>query len=233
MSRSLTNSSFSNPSFLCIRQFRLFSRSLTSTCTFQTTSRPSSSQSGLLGQRTFSQLQSAKARIPAPYRPFPSFNPGNKLKLIQPRHCSSMAPAVASDRDVLPDNIKPINYDISLFDLELSGAFTYQGTVTILAKIQKQSTEITLNTHELKIHGVEVSLEHTKTQQSFKSTGVTYDGPRQRATITFAEEIPVSEKATITIKFEGVINQSMAGFSMASCKCYKSFRLSQAFMLVS
>jgi aminopeptidase N len=129
-----------------------------------------------------------------------------------------MAPAIAADRDILPDNIKPINYDISLFDIELGGAFSYQGTVSILSKILKPSKEITLNTHQLKIHSAEVLLEHTKTQQSFKSTGVSYDAPRQRATILFEEELPVSEKATLVIKFEGTVNNDMAGFYRSKYK---------------
>lgn len=123
-----------------------------------------------------------------------------------------MAPAVASDRDILPDNIKPVNYDISLYDIELGGGFSYQGTINILSKIIKSSKEITLNTHQLKIHSAEVQLKHTKTQQSINSAAISYDAPRQRATISFNEELPVSEKATLVIKFEGIINNNMAGF---------------------
>ncbi|KAG4436463.1 hypothetical protein IFR05_008048 [Cadophora sp. M221] len=129
-----------------------------------------------------------------------------------------MASAVAKDRDILPDNIKPINYDLALYDIELGGDFSYQGEVGILAKIVKSSKEITLNTHLLKIHTVEVSLEHTKTQQTFKSSGITYDAPRQRATISFTEDLPTSEKALITIKFEGTINNDMAGFYRSKYK---------------
>jgi len=129
-----------------------------------------------------------------------------------------MAPAIAADRDVLPDNIKPVHYDISLFDLELGGAFSYQGSVSILCKILKSSKEITLNTHLLKIHSAEVSLEHTKTQQTFKSSGISYHAPRQRATISFSEELPASEKATVVIKFEGTINNDMAGFYRSKYK---------------
>lgn len=116
------------------------------------------------------------------------------------------------DRDTLPNNIKPVNYDISIYDLELGGGFTYQGTVSILSKITKDSKEIVLNSHQLKIHGAEVTLEHTKTQQKFQSVDISYDVPRQRATISFAEDLPVSEKALLVIKFQGTMNDDMAGF---------------------
>ncbi|RDL38483.1 Metalloproteases (Zincins), catalytic [Venustampulla echinocandica] len=123
-----------------------------------------------------------------------------------------MAPVTVADRDVLPDSVKPINYDISIFDIELGGAFSYQGTVSILSKITTPTREIVLNSHQLKIHSAEVSLEHTKTQQVFKSTGTSYDVQSQRATLSFPDELPVSEKALLVIKFQGTINNDMAGF---------------------
>ncbi|KAI6708974.1 hypothetical protein JHW43_008509 [Diplocarpon mali] len=119
---------------------------------------------------------------------------------------------MVGDRDILPDNIRPLNYDISIYDIELGGAFSYTGTVKILSKIVKSSREITLNAHLLKIHSAEVSLEHTKTQQTFKSSAISYDVPRQRASISFPEDLPTAEKAFIVIEFAGTINNDMAGF---------------------
>jgi hypothetical protein len=49
---------------------------------------------------------------------------------------------------ILPDTVKPINYDISIYDLELGGKFSYQGTVSILSAIVKGTKEITLNAHQ-------------------------------------------------------------------------------------
>lgn len=118
----------------------------------------------------------------------------------------------AVDRDILPDNVKPVNYDISLFDLELGGAFSYQGTVAIQLKITKNSKEISLNSHLLKIHGAELSVDHTKTSQSFKATEISYDAPRQRATLVFPEDLPISEKANLVLQFQGTMNSDMAGF---------------------
>jgi aminopeptidase N len=120
------------------------------------------------------------------------------------------------DRDILPGTIKPVNYDISIYDLEFGGAFSYRGTVSILSKIIKSSKEIVLNSHQLKIHAVEVSLEHSKTQQKVQSKYISYDVPRQRATIFFAEDLPVSDKALIVIRFQGIMNNDMAGFCMYS-----------------
>ncbi|GME61115.1 Aminopeptidase 2 [Neofusicoccum parvum] len=119
---------------------------------------------------------------------------------------------MASDRDVLPDTVKPSNYAISLYDLEFGGSFGYQGTVIISAEIRKPTKQIVLNTHQLKIHEASVVTEHTKTQQSIKTTNVSYDEKNQRATLTFDQELPASSKADVTI------NQLMAGFYRSKYK---------------
>lgn len=125
-----------------------------------------------------------------------------------------MVSAEILDRDILPATVKPVNYDLSIYDIELGGAFSYQGTVSILSKITKPTKDITLNTHQLKIHSAEVSLE----QKSFKAADISYDAPRQRATLSFSEELPTSDKATVVIKFQGTINNDMAGFYRSKYK---------------
>jgi aminopeptidase N len=122
-----------------------------------------------------------------------------------------------NDRDTLPDTIKPINYDISIYDIELGGNFTYQGTVSILATVVRTSKEIVLNSHQIKIHSAEVQLEHTKTQQTLTASDISYDAPRQRVTLSFPEEIPLA-KTVIVLKFEGIINNDMAGFYRSKYK---------------
>jgi Peptidase M1 N-terminal domain len=122
-----------------------------------------------------------------------------------------------NDRDTLPDTIKPISYDISIYDIELGGNFTYQGTVSILATVVRASKEIVLNSHQIKIHSAEVQLERTKTQQTLTASEISYDAPRQRVTLSFPEEIPLA-KAVIVLKFEGIINNDMAGFYRSKYK---------------
>lgn len=149
---------------------------------------------------------------------YPNIYQEPRLNFSPTRRYLIMASNVVIDRDILPDNVKPVNYDISLSDLEFGGDFTYQGTVTILAKIVKSSEEITLNSHQLKIHGAEVSVENAKFQKSFRSTKVSYDIPRQRVTICFSDHIPESDKAQVVIKFQGTMNNDMAGFYRSKYK---------------
>jgi aminopeptidase N len=122
-----------------------------------------------------------------------------------------------SDREVLPDNVKPVHYNVSLRDLEFE-TWTYKGTVTIDSEIVKPTKQVILNTLELKLSGAKATVQHTKGSQTFESTDFSYDDKAQRATITFAEELPVSSKASVAIDFEGIMNNEMAGFYRSKYK---------------
>jgi aminopeptidase N len=103
-------------------------------------------------------------------------------------------------------SVKPINYNLSLYNLEFLGKWSYQGTVKIDLDIKKSAKEIVLNTHQLVLHSAELTTEQSKTEQALKSSGISYDEANQRATITFGQEFPVSSKAVLEIKFQGVMN---------------------------
>ncbi|KAF2432236.1 hypothetical protein EJ08DRAFT_585779 [Tothia fuscella] len=118
----------------------------------------------------------------------------------------------SSDRDVLPDTVKPTNYDIKIHDLELGGKFSYQGRVKIALEIKKSAKEIVLNTNQLVIHGAELSTEHTKMESSAKASNISYDTDAQRATLSFDQEFPKASKAWLDITFQGTMNNLMAGF---------------------
>lgn len=111
-----------------------------------------------------------------------------------------------------------MNYNLSLYDLELSGAWSYQGTVKIDAEVKADTKEIILNTYKLKIHGAEVQTEQNKTEGSIKTNNVSYDEKNQRATLHFEQSVPQSHKAVITITFQGTINNDMAGFYRSKYK---------------
>lgn len=48
-------------------------------------------------------------------------------------------------------SVKPLNYNLSLFDLEFGGGWRYNGIVKIDAAVQRASTKIVLNSKELEI----------------------------------------------------------------------------------
>ncbi|KAI8231737.1 Aminopeptidase 2 [Colletotrichum sp. SAR 10_96] len=122
-----------------------------------------------------------------------------------------------ADREVLPDSIKPSHYVLSLRDLNFKD-WTYKGTVTIDAEVVKPSKEIVLNALEIKLLDAKIAVGHTKSTQSWESKNFSCGEKQQRATITFDEEIPQAQKAVLTIEFEGIINNDMAGFYRSKYK---------------
>ncbi|KAI9807547.1 MAG: hypothetical protein M1825_005487 [Sarcosagium campestre] len=124
----------------------------------------------------------------------------------------------AADRDVLPDTLKPTNYNISLYDLELGGAFSYQGTVKINVDIAKSTKTIVLNAHQLKLSKAELLVVYSKTQQTYEASNISYDEKSQRVSLGFPQELPPSSKALLTIVFSGTVNNVMAGFYRSKYK---------------
>ncbi|QQK47992.1 Aminopeptidase [Penicillium digitatum] len=122
-----------------------------------------------------------------------------------------------ADRDLLPDNVKPIHYRVSLFSLDFMD-WTYRGTVIIDVQIVKCTSQITLNSFQLRLSHAKIVLDQTKPPRDIESTTFTYDEPAQRVTIIFNQELPVSQMAAISIEFEGVINNEMAGFYRSKYK---------------
>jgi aminopeptidase N len=100
------------------------------------------------------------------------------------------------------DRVKPKHYTLSIYDLELGGAFSYQGTVAIQVDIKSETNEITLNTCQLKIHSVELN----SGSETYTTSAVTHDERRQRSTLAFEQKLPTGPDAVLTIKFQGTMN---------------------------
>ena len=119
---------------------------------------------------------------------------------------------MALDRDVLSDEVKPINYAISLTDLKAGEPWTYQGKVDIELEVKKTTKSITLNTFELKVHSADFVSDSGKHSSAVKASNISFDKKNQRCTFSFDQELLQSPKSVLSIAFEGVMNNHMAGF---------------------
>ena len=139
----------------------------------------------------------------------------SQSRFPQVRFCSAdfRNGMAASDRDILPNTIKPLNYDLSLYNLEFGGSWGYDGLVKIQAQVSP-TKEVVLNTKELKITSAYV-LSNGKKVASM--TEVTDDKTNERATITLDSELPTGD-AEIAIEFKGTMNDTMAGFYRSKYK---------------
>jgi len=120
---------------------------------------------------------------------------------------------ITKGREVLPANVKPLHYDLTL-EPDFAN-FTYQGTVTIDLDVIDDTTSITLNTNELKIHSTKVV---TGQQLITDSPTLASDDDAQTTKVSFDQTIPSGSKAQLTMTFSGILNDNMAGFYRSSFK---------------
>ncbi|KAL6233896.1 hypothetical protein BDW75DRAFT_180445 [Aspergillus navahoensis] len=149
-------------------------------------------------------------------RTFPACLHRPAISITSIRHCSSEVRAMASkDRDTLPSVVKPAHYDISLFDLQFGGSWSYKGIVSITSKVNSPTREVVLNAKEIEVHHAKVlgrdGAELAKTSE------ITYDQKSERVTLGFPEELPRSE-IVVSISFTGTMNNAMAGFYRSKYK---------------
>lgn len=108
--------------------------------------------------------------------------------------------------------VKPVNYDLSIYGLELGGAFSYKGTVCIDIDIKKPTSVITLNAHQLQIQTAKVTTDQNESESGVKPSDTSYDEKKQRISFHFKDDLPPTSKAALTIEFTGTMNNHMAGF---------------------
>ncbi|KAL1848037.1 hypothetical protein Plec18170_008212 [Paecilomyces lecythidis] len=121
----------------------------------------------------------------------------------------------AQDRETLPDVAKPVHYDLSLFDLELGGSWSYKGVVKIDLDVTKPTKQIVLNSKEIDVHSAEILAQDGST--SAKAAQITYDKKSERVALEFPSEIAPS-KTVLKIDFTGIMNSAMAGFYRSKYK---------------
>jgi aminopeptidase N len=147
---------------------------------------------------------------------------------------------MVSDRDTLPDtysaqhycnmnivltisSVKPINYDLSLYDIEFLGEWSYQGAVKIELEIKSPAKKIVLNAHQLSIRSAALSFEHSKTEQVAQASNISYNKSAQRVILHFDQEFAVTLRATLDIKFQGTItsvSEEQTGIERNICSQY-------------
>ncbi|KAI7900637.1 aminopeptidase [Cokeromyces recurvatus] len=120
------------------------------------------------------------------------------------------------ERQVLPTNVKPTHYDLTL-QPNLK-TFVFQGHVKVSLNVNEDTKEITLNTHDIKIHSAVLYSEDLKTESKQNATDISYNEKKDLAILTFGETVLANTKAVLEITFEGELNDSMAGFYRSSYK---------------
>lgn len=115
-----------------------------------------------------------------------------------------------SNAVLLPDNVKPASYDITL-EPDFS-TFKFKGSETIRIEVLSSTSTVTLNSIEIDIHSCTVTpLGGTE----MPAESISLDEEAETATLAFASDLPVGE-ATLAIEFTGELNDKLRGFYRSS-----------------
>lgn len=109
-------------------------------------------------------------------------------------------------REVLPTNVKPLRYDLTLEPL--FDSFTFNGELTIDLQVKESSDSVTVNLLEIEIQHADVDGEKVKK--------VSFDKDKQTVTFDLAKPLQAGATAALNIKFTGILNDKMAGFYRSS-----------------
>ncbi|KAG0231570.1 Aminopeptidase 2 mitochondrial [Actinomortierella wolfii] len=129
---------------------------------------------------------------------------------------ASTNPHADKERVVLPTNVKPTHYDLTLTPDLVN--FTFTGQVLVNLDINQPTTTITLNSNQLKIHSAKLTNLALKTESSQEATDIDIDQANETATFTFADELQPGSTAVLHIHFSGVLHDGMNGFYRSSYK---------------
>ncbi|KAG0044198.1 Aminopeptidase 2 mitochondrial [Gryganskiella cystojenkinii] len=127
-----------------------------------------------------------------------------------------MDPHAGTGRVVLPTNVRPTHYDLTLTPDLVN--FSFHGHVLINLDVNQPTTAITLNSNQLVIVSAKLTNLALKTESSQDATDITLDKTNETATLTFADELQPGSTAVLHIVFKGILNESMNGFYRSSFK---------------
>ncbi len=113
---------------------------------------------------------------------------------------------------VLPDNVRPIHYDLTLtpnFD-----DFTFAGEVDIAVRMEPGTAEIVLNCAEIDIKSVSVSWTDSDGEHAQAAAGIAYDADAETAAIAIPgppADGPAGNRQ-LRMSYTGELNDKLRGF---------------------
>lgn len=117
------------------------------------------------------------------------------------------------ERNILPKNVKPLHYDIQIYDIDIK-KFTFNGKVSIDFAVVEATKQIQVNFKDMEIQEAKVTLEQAKTHAEFSVESIEHDIDAEVATFHLTEEISPSlcHSLTLSLTYAGKILDNMAGF---------------------
>ncbi|KAL1923887.1 uncharacterized protein VTP21DRAFT_6922 [Calcarisporiella thermophila] len=117
-------------------------------------------------------------------------------------------PAPSTERVILPQNVKPTHYDLTI--TPNLAAFTYEGDITTHLIVQQDGANITFNDIGHKVLSATVRLPDK--EHAIPESGVIYDIEGQRITVVVPEPLKANTTALLNVRFSGNISEGLSGF---------------------
>ncbi|KAJ1893611.1 hypothetical protein LPJ81_005341, partial [Coemansia sp. IMI 209127] len=137
---------------------------------------------------------------------YPAFYPTTDNSNSNSNMCTSAACNATEERELLPTNVTPIHYDLLLApDLD---KLTYTGKVSIKLRINEATDKIVLHANELEIKDAHLASAAFEAE----ATSIAFEKDDETLHLAFAQQVPASSEATLTISFSSVLNDLMVGF---------------------
>lgn len=117
--------------------------------------------------------------------------------------------SASTEREILPNNLKPIHYDITV-EPHLEEAIEFDGTVVIDLEVVEETSAITLNAIDLEISKTEVI---GGDGSIIEISGLEFDKSKERETIGLRRKLSPGQKIKLKQSFKGsLLHQSSAFF---------------------
>ncbi|KAL1915194.1 uncharacterized protein VTP21DRAFT_7470 [Calcarisporiella thermophila] len=117
-------------------------------------------------------------------------------------------PAASTERVILPQNVKPTHYDLTI--TPNLATFTYMGYITTHLIVKKDGVNITFNDIGHKVLSVRVRLPDK--ELAIPESNVIYDTEGERITVVVPESMKVNTTALLKVRFSGNISEGLNGF---------------------
>lgn len=113
----------------------------------------------------------------------------------------------------LPNNTRPITYDVHLTTRVDKGDFAFTGEVLIVLQVPEPTSEITIHARQLQINSVNLTSAYLS-PQLFESS-YTYDNITEFLKVTTKEPLP-RDYYRLYIEYSGKLRDDKAGFYYAT-----------------
>lgn len=104
----------------------------------------------------------------------------------------------------LPSTTRPLNYNITIWNVDFYKNFTFSGNVSILIEVFEPTTQVMLHSKKLNIKKVYLEEEKILT--------FSYCSRHERLTVDVGEELKKWSRHTLHVEYDGVFNDDMMGF---------------------